>query len=186
MPLQISMKSTNVDAFSSPRMIAWSHFHQPKMPCYIMFFVPSTKAFVCGDRQLLYRFYQTLQTGVGQNLKMNIFPSEEICLQLQRLSVSWPPVLVQIVAPIVALAKKQFYLAQNYANAMENVTQKMKIISTKNSSIDKFSNNNYKKKFISLFCHLVVMQSDLNPLKSKTATNELRKLITCQNPSTKW
>ena len=39
--------------------------------------------------------------------------------------------LVQIVAPIVALAKKQFYLAQNYVNAMENVTEKMKIISTK-------------------------------------------------------
>ena len=79
--------------------------------------------------------------------------------------------LVQLVAPIVALAKKQFYLAQNYANAMENVTQKMKIISTKNSSIDKSSNNNYKQKFISLFCPLVVMQSDLNPCKSKTATN---------------
>ena len=40
--------------------------------------------------------------------------------------------LVQIVAPIVALAKKkQFYLAQNYVNAMENVTEKKKIISTK-------------------------------------------------------
>ena len=79
--------------------------------------------------------------------------------------------LVQIVAPIVALAKKQFYLAQNYVNAMENVTEKMKIISTRNSSIDKSSKNNYKQKFISLFFPLVVMQSDLNPCKSKTATN---------------